>query len=235
MLQEILIEEHESTLKGKGVKEVPSPASVLHVDYLSDTCSRSSSQPTEESASSSTPGVPILPCTYIGVLVIKQVLRLNAMSALFYRATMQGKQQSLHTEHRHSALALQRDEMPEHMRLADSVGGRGRDLRYVAHAQCSGTTGRTGRASSRGATAAQGARLTCARRASCARALRAPGCAALSASACRRCSTASLPHSWVSATPDIPGLYCLSVAGQRQGTGPHVCWYISQFINMDGS
>ena len=56
MLQEILIEEHESTLKGKGVIEVPSPASVLHVDYLSDTCSRSSSQPTEESASSSTPG-----------------------------------------------------------------------------------------------------------------------------------------------------------------------------------
>ncbi|CAL5229378.1 g12692 [Coccomyxa viridis] len=55
VLQEILIEEHESTLKGKGVIEVPSPASVLHVDYLSDTCSRSSSQPTEESASSSTP------------------------------------------------------------------------------------------------------------------------------------------------------------------------------------
>ena len=59
MLQEILIEEHETAAKGKGMREVPSPASVLHVDNMSDTWSRSSSQPTEISASSSTPGATL--------------------------------------------------------------------------------------------------------------------------------------------------------------------------------
>ncbi len=65
VLQQIVIEEHGSSPNGKGVIEVPSPASVFRPDNMSDTWSRSSSQPTDESASSSTPGNPlyrITPC-----------------------------------------------------------------------------------------------------------------------------------------------------------------------------
>ena len=59
VLQQIVIEEHGSSPNGKGVIEVPSPASVFRPDNMSDTWSRSSSQPTDESASSSTPGNPL--------------------------------------------------------------------------------------------------------------------------------------------------------------------------------
>lgn len=56
VLQQIVIEEHGSSPNGKGIIEVPSPASVFRPDNMSDIWSRSSSQPTDESASSSTPG-----------------------------------------------------------------------------------------------------------------------------------------------------------------------------------
>lgn len=57
MLQEILIDDHErGAKKGNKDDDTPSPASVLHIENMSDTWSRASSRPTDESASTSEPG-----------------------------------------------------------------------------------------------------------------------------------------------------------------------------------